>query len=116
MRAGQLDSRVSFLAAALVEDDVYGPQPGEFEPVLTPRIPAQVWDNLPGQDESVQGGAHVADRPARVRMRYLDGRGVTSDMRMVLHDETDRLYEITGGPAELGRREWIELTVKAFSS
>lgn len=116
MRGGQLDRRITFLASALIEDEVYGPQPGEWLPAagLAPRTPAQVWDSLPGQDEAVQGGLHMADRPARIRLRYQ--RGITSDMRVVLHDETDRLFEITGGPAEIGRREWIELTIKAFSS
>ena len=116
MRGGQLDRRVSFLAAPESDDPVYGPQVGDFAaaPGLPARIPAQVQDDLPGQSESVQGGLDMTNRPSRVRMRYM--RGIVPSMRMVLHDETDTLFEITGGPAEIGRREWIEITVKAFSS
>lgn len=111
-----MDRRVTFLVPGEVEDEVYGPQPGAWlqAPGLAPRTPAQVLDNLPGQDESVQGGLEMANRPARLRMRYQ--RGITSDMRVMLHDEADTLFEITGGPAEIGRREWIEITIKAFSS
>lgn len=116
MRAGALDRRITFQRPLLVEDGEFGPQtgPGDWETVTPERIPAQVWDDLPGRSEAVQNGLRMADRPARVRIRYM--RGLTSDMRVILHDETDQLFEISGGPAELGRREWIEITIKAYSA
>lgn len=113
MRAGTLDRRISIRKPGTTEDPVYGPQPAGWE-LVAERIPAQVWDDLPSRSESVQNGLRMADRPARVRIRYM--RGLTSDMQIVVHNEVDEVFEITGGPAEIGRREWTEFTIKAYSS
>lgn len=113
MKAGDLDRRITILQPVEVEDPVYGPQDASWEPFIS-RIPAQVRDDLPSKAESVEGGLRIAGRPSRVRTRYL--RGLTSAMRVVVHGETDEVYEITGGPAEIGRREWTEFTIKAFTS
>lgn len=114
MRGGALDRRITLQRPPMVDGE-YGPQqgPGDWVNVFE-RLPAQVWDDLPSQSEAVQGGLRMADRPARVRIRYL--RGITSDMRVVVHNETDETFEISGGPAEIGRREWIELTIRGYSS
>lgn len=115
MNTGQLDRRITIMAPITTVDPVYGPQEATWEN-LVERVPAQVWDDLPGQSESVSNGLRMADRPARVRIRYM--RGLTSAMRIVIHsdDEPDRVCEISGGPAEIGRREWIEFTVKTYTS
>lgn len=113
MRGGQLDRRVTIQRPAEVVDDIYGPQPGGWEDVAA-RVPAQVWDDLPSKSETVQGGLRMADRPARVRIRYM--RGLSSDMRIVVHNEVDEVFQISGGPAEIGRREWTEFTIRAYTS
>lgn len=113
MRGGQLDRRITIQRPAVVEDELYGPQPGGWEDVAA-RVPAQVWDDLPSKSESVTGGLRMADRPARVRIRYI--RGLSSDMRIVVHNEVDEVFQISGGPAEIGRREWTEFTIRAYSS
>lgn len=113
MRAGAFDRRITIVKNGEVDGD-YGPQPGGPDILVAARIPAQVLDNLPSQSESVDGGLRMANRPARVRMRYR--QGITSDMRVIVHGETDRMYEISGGPAEIGRREMIELTIREYSS
>lgn len=116
MRAGALDRRITLRAPADIDDPLYGPQPGGWRTFLE-RIPAQVLDDLPSRTETTEGTMRMSGHPARVRIRYVDG--VTSDMQMLLHrrrDEPDRVYEITSTPAEIGRREWLEFTVKEFSS
>jgi head-tail adaptor len=115
MRAGILDRRITIQRPATVDDPIYGPQDGGWQDVVT-RLPAQVLDVLPSQAESNENGLRMADRPARVRIRYL--RGLTTDMRVIVHREpdADQVYEISGGPAEIGRREWTELTIRAYSS
>lgn len=113
MRAGDLDRRVTFQRPVAVADPLYGPQPGGWEDVAT-RVPAQVRDDLPSKSESVDGGLALANRPARLRIRYM--RGLSSDMRVIVHGETDEVFQILGGPAEIGRREWIEFTIKAFTT
>lgn len=75
---------------------------------------AQVRDVLPSKSETVQNAVEVTERPSRIRMRWLPG--VLPDMRVVVIGvgEPDRITEIVAGPAELGRREGIELLVKTF--
>lgn len=113
MRGGALDRRITIQRAGEVEDGEFGPLPAGWIDVFT-RLPAQVWDDLPSQSEAIQGGLRVADRPARVRIRYLPG--ITSDMRVVVHNEVDEVFQISGGPAEIGRREWTEMTIRGYSS
>lgn len=117
MKAGDLDRRVTIQRPGTVDDPEYGPQPGGWEDVAA-RVPAQKRDELPSRSESVEGGLAMAGRPARLRIRYM--AGLSSDMRIVLHNgddpAQDEFFQITGGPAEIGRREWIEFTIKAFST
>ena len=112
MRAGQLDRRITIERPGMVEGE-YGPQPGGWVSVAV-RVPAQVKDALPSKSETVQEGMAMATRPARLRMRYL--RGITSDMRITLHGDIDELFQIVGGPAEIGRREWLEMTIEQYST
>lgn len=115
MRGGQLDRRITILGPTEVEDPVYGPQPGPYAPIARgERVPAQRQDELPSNSESVTNGLRQAYRPARLRIRYRPD--ITSDMRIVMHDENDKVYEISGGPAEIGRREWIEVTIREYST
>lgn len=113
MRAGDMDRRVT-LQRQRVVDGGYGPQPVDiWDPVFS-RLPAQVQDMLPSKSEQVQNGARVADRTARVRMRFM--RGITSDMRVVVHNDLDELYQISSPPAEIGRREWIEFVITEYTT
>lgn len=114
MKAGDLDRRITLMKLGVVDDPVYGPQPGDWTVFGRPRIPAQRRDDLPSNTESVQNGLRMTNSPARVRIRYM--RGVTSDMRVIMHDEEDREYEISSTPAEIGRREWLEFTIQEYSS
>lgn len=117
MRGGQLDDRITISRPTEVVDPVYGPQPGGWE-VVAARVPAQLLDQLPSKSERVEGGLKVADRPARLRIRYMPG--LTSDMKITLHDGADasgdRDYQISAGPADIGRREWIEFTITNFTT
>lgn len=117
MRGGQLDQRVTLSRPSVADDAVYGPQPTGWVTVAA-RIPAQLIDKLPSKSERVEGGLKVADRPARLRIRYMPG--LTSDMKITLHDgpdaSGDREYQISAGPADIGRREWVEFTITHFTS
>lgn len=112
MRGGELDRRITIERPTLIDGE-YGPQPGPWE-LVAARVPAQVWDNLPSKSETVADGLKQATRPARLRIRYM--RGLSSDMRITLHNETDVLFQISGGPAEIGRREWVEMTITQYST
>ena len=91
----------------------YGLQPGPWE-VVVARLPAQRQDDLPSNTEANTNGLRTSDSPARLRIRYM--RGLTSDMRVTMHDEVDRLYQISSTPAEIGRREWLEFTIREYST
>jgi head-tail adaptor len=110
---GQFDRRITLQRPGTVTDGEYGQVPGDWVDVFS-RVPAQVWDTLPGRAEATGEVLSLAERPARVRMRYV--RGITSDMRVVLHNETDSFHQISAGPAEIGRREFIEFTIREYSS
>lgn len=113
MRAGQMDRRITIQRPVVLEGD-YGPQPtGDWEDVFS-RLPAQVQDDLPSKSETVQNGLRLSARPARVRMRYM--RGITPDMRVIVHNEVDDIYQIDSDLAEIGRREWIEFTIRGYST
>lgn len=112
MHAGQLDRVITIQRQVHAESpDGYGVQPGAWVDVFT-RVPAQVQDALPSKSESGEGGLRQADRPARVRMRFT--RGISPDMRIVVHNDVDDIYQIDSEPAEIGRREWLEFTARAF--
>lgn len=113
MKGGDLDRRITIEKPGTITDPEYGPQPGGWQEVF-PRLPAKILDDLPGNTESVQGGLRMSGKPARVRVRYT--RGITSDMRVIVHNETDEVFEISSTPAEIGRREWTEFTIRAYTS
>lgn len=121
MRSGQLDRRVTIERPPVYDDPDLGPQPappGTPWDLVAARVPAQLMDDLPSKSERTAEGIKIAERPARVRIRYMSG--ITSDMRVTLHDGEDSsgnvVFQIAGGPAEIGRREWTEFTVKAYST
>lgn len=87
----------------------------------------EVWvnlqDMLPSRGERMAEGVNVTARPARIRMRWRTD--ITSDMRILigrrLLDEegnsvwhTDRVTQIVSAPAELGRRNGLELLVEDY--
>ena len=52
-------------------------------------------------------------------MRYTN-LVLTSDMKITLHDGADASgdidFQIAGGPAVIGRRQWLEFTVTHYST
>ena len=112
MTPGQLDRRITIQQKTVTQDSDYGTEAITWS-TFASRISAQVQDVLPSKSESVQQGMRVANRPARVRIRYRTG--ITSDMRIVVHGTADRTMQITGGPAEIGRHEWIEMTCEEYT-
>ena len=86
---------------------------------------AQVQDVLPSRAERFAEGLTIANRPARVRMRFRSD--VNAGMRIVMgHNEVDgtgelqwhadRVMQIVAGPVELGRRVAIELMAEDYST
>lgn len=114
LTAGQLDRRITLQQKSVTQDANYGTEVIAWVPFGTARMPAQVQDVLPSKGETLEQNLRQAERPARVRLRYL--AGITSDMRVIVHGSTDRTMQIIAGPAELGRREGIELMVAEYTT
>jgi SPP1 family predicted phage head-tail adaptor len=109
VKAGTLDRRIRFERRIVTQDPVYGTSKATWEPVIT--VWAQVRDILPSRAESVDESISLARHPAQVRIRYRTG--ITSDMRVIYGERT---MQIVAGPAELGRREALELMVEEMST
>jgi SPP1 family predicted phage head-tail adaptor len=124
MRAGSHDRQITIERKVVTPDPTYGTdvvtwtplvvQPGS--PSVAERFWAEVQDVLPSRDESLQQGALVMlKRKTRIRLRFRTD--ITSDMRVTVHGDTNAIYQIIGGPAEIeGRRERIEIMCEEYSS
>ena len=115
--------QVSFEKPVITNDPVYGspvktwtPLVAEAgSPAVAERFWAEVQDALPSRSEAVRQGLEQARNQTRVRIRW---RGdVTSDMRVWIHGDTDVLYQIVGGPAEIGgRKKALEMVLERYST
>lgn len=120
VRAGALDRQITIEAPTSVDGE-YGPQPGPWVPLIpigSPAVGGRLWANvqdvLPSHSEAVRQGLEIAKNLTRIRIRYRSD--VTSAMRITLHGETDVVYQIVAGPAEIGRKQWTEFMVEKYSS
>jgi head-tail adaptor len=108
MDIGRLDRRIR-IERKVAASGFTSAGKDEWETVVT--VWAQVQDVLPSRGEKLADGMSMASRPARIRIRYR--AGITSDMRIV---HGARVMQITAGPAELGRREALEIMAEDYST
>ena len=109
LSAGDLDRRIQFQRPVITRDPTYNTSKTTWEPHA--KVWAQVRDVLPSRAESVDENASLQQRPSRIRMRFRED--ITADMRVIYRG---RVMEIVSGPAELGRREGLELIVQELST
>jgi head-tail adaptor len=102
MRAGDLDRWVTIMAPVAGTENAYGTSSQTWGQIGEGA--AQVQDMLPSRAERVADGIDIGSRPSRVRMWWRDD--ITANMRLVCEGRT---MQIIAGPAELGRREGIEM-------
>lgn len=107
--ASRLDTRIRIERKIVTPDPLYGTETVAW--VEFASVWAEVQDVLPSRAERLADSIVVANRPARIRMRYL--AGLTPDMRVIIGNRT---LQIVSGPAEIGRREVTELIVEQHSS
>lgn len=119
VRTGELDTPVIVQRKATPADPEYVAPDAKFGTESTvwvalarrpdgSAIPmwANVQDALPSRSESVLQGAEVARNQTRIRMRWRND--LDSSMRIVALPTRD-IYQIIGGPAMLGRRQFLEV-------
>lgn len=104
-------------------DGEFGPQPGPWVPLVaqtgSPTVAERMWaemqDVMPSRSEAVKTGLATARNQTRCRMRWRDD--VDSSMRVTWHRDSDVVYAIIAGPADIGgRKEEIEMVLERFSS
>lgn len=107
------DRRIRIEAPGVTQDAAYGTRVVGWTAFAT--VWAQVEELPPAAaTEGVANGIRIAQRQARIRIRYL--AGVTSDMRVVYLTRGGRVMKILAQPVEIGRREWLEFLVADFST
>lgn len=84
-------------------------------PTVTWKVHARPWaermDQPPSRDEALRSGVEVGRTQTRWRMRWREG--ITTAMRIRDGSET---FQIIGGPAEIGRRAYIEVFSEKLST
>ncbi len=95
------------------EDAAYGERVVRWDRLATCDVEWQ--PILPSRSEAVRSGLEQARNQVRVRMRWRDD--IDSTMRIVLHGGEDAVYQIVGGPAEIGgRMRRLEMVVERYST
>lgn len=122
MKKGPLNRRIR-IERPVPDTSLDGAGSGTW--ALVAEVAASVQDMLPSRGERIADGIRIANRPARVRMRFHPA--IAANMRVLvgrnLRDadgnigwHTDRTAQIITVPAELGRREGLEFMIEDFTS
>lgn len=112
MNIGQMDHRLRIEQRSTSQDATYGTPAATWTTFAT--VWGQVQDVLPSRGESQPQELRIAERPARVRIRYV--AGVTSAMRVVDLSRGNRTMKILTQPAEIGRKEALEFMAAEYTT
>lgn len=111
IQVNNLDTRIRIEYKSVTPDPVYGTE------VITWLPKATVWAEIMGvlptrqQSEQMRSNTQVSVRRARVRMRYRSD--IDASMRCIIGGV---VHQIVGGPAEIGRHEYMELLLERTST
>ena len=111
IQVANMDTRVRFESKSVTQDPTYGTDVVTWVPAAT--VWAEVLDVLPAraQAEQVRNGVQVATLRSRLRMRYRTD--IDATMRVLIGGV---VHQIVGGPAEIGRKEYMELLIEVYST
>jgi SPP1 family predicted phage head-tail adaptor len=112
--AGEYDTRITIQSVTITKDDTYGAATPTWASITASPIWARVRDGRPSRSEQVRQGLELARNQTVIETRYRSD--VDSSMRVIVHRATDEIYQIVGGPAEIGRREGLEMVVERAST
>lgn len=114
--AATYDTPIKIERNNATQDPTFGTAVDNWQSITGDRyILAEVRDDLPSRQEGVQNGLEMARSRTRVRFPYRTDVG--PEMRVTIYRGTGAdVYQIIGGPAELGRQEATELFCEAYSS
>lgn len=123
MQPAKLDRRATFERRTVTQDAVYGTDVITWVPVAylpgSPQIAERFWvglqDMLPSRSEAVKQGLAQARNQTRLRMRWR--ADIDSSQRVTVHGDTDVVYQIVAGPAEIdGRKGGLELVLEKYTT
>lgn len=123
MEIGSLNRQITIEAPARTVNPANGEETVTWAPISylpgSPAIAARFWANvqdvLPSRGELLAQGVPVGRILTRIRIRWRND--ITSDMRVVVHGDSDVTYSIVGGPVEIGgRKRYLEMTAERYSS
>lgn len=117
MNIGALRRRITIQKKSVTQETAFGTE------VITWLKHADVWASVndtplktSAASDSEQRGKLIAYNTTRttIRIRYLST--VTSDMRILLTDRSNKIMQIVSGPIELGNRDGMEFVVVEYTS
>ena len=116
--AGARNTLVTFEARQTTQDPTYGTTI-EGDWTEQSKAWAEVQDVLPSRSETVDESISLTRRPARLRIDYFDGVGITPAMRVKIAADavwSERIMQIISGPAhKRDSGEW-ELVCEELST
>lgn len=113
MDFGKLNRRCRF-ERPITTHDAYG------APESTWQVFGTYWCNLtdvlPYREETIRNGIQSVKQRVRLRVRYAPmALTITPDFRVIIMRQTETIYSIIGGPAEVGDRDGIEFMLEESS-
>ncbi len=109
---GPLNQRISIEKKVVTQDPDYGTELVTWTPLAT--VWANIVDNLPSNSEAVKDGLAMAADTSVMIIRF---RGdVDTSMRIIAYRPNRLVYQIIAGPAEIGKRQYLEFGVSRYSS
>lgn len=122
MRIGEFDREVTIQQKQVVQDTAYGSDVITWvplsaragSPTTAYRFAAQVIEQLMTRSETVNNNMQQSFGETRIRLRWRSD--ITEAMRVIVHGEADETYQIVAPPAMIGRKEYIELRCKRYST
>lgn len=112
MDINKLTRRIRIERRTVTTDPAYGTETVTWVTHAEPW--AEVLDVLPSRSEQPGENITINSQPVRIRLRWR--QGLTSDMRVILTDRANLELKIIGGPAEIGRRDGIELLCSSYTT
>jgi SPP1 family predicted phage head-tail adaptor len=111
MKIGRLDTPVRFEKQVEVPNTEFGGSDVTW--VTHWECFAEVMDITTRQQESTLSDLRQMKRPCKVTFRYNDT--IDSTMRVVVLDRQNRILQIVSKPAEIGRKEGMEMMCHDYS-
>lgn len=112
MNIASLDRRITIQKKSVTRDPDYNTEIITW--VKHASVAANIQDVWPSKAESADNNIQINSGRTRIRIRYLST--VTSDMRIMLTDRSNKILQIIGGPAEMGRRDGMEIMAEAYTT